>query len=71
MVEEVCALLRSSLSPTKPTKPTKVPSKKTIQTKAPSKKTIQDSFHEASTRRAYETYQKQFLAFLQSNKNSY
>ncbi|KAF0717988.1 Aste57867_1974 [Aphanomyces stellatus] len=42
-----------------PTKPTTVPSKKTIQ----------DSFHGVSTRRAYVTYQKQFVAFLQSHKN--
>ncbi|ETV68355.1 hypothetical protein H257_15676 [Aphanomyces astaci] len=33
-----------------------------------SKKTIQDSFHGASTRRAYETYHNQFVAFLKSTK---
>ncbi|ETV96638.1 hypothetical protein H310_10329 [Aphanomyces invadans] len=34
-----------------------------------SKKTIQESFHGASTRRAYTTYQKQFEAFLRLNKD--
>ncbi|RHY00348.1 hypothetical protein DYB25_008292 [Aphanomyces astaci] len=41
-----------------PTKPTMVASKKSIQ----------DSFHGASTRRAYTTYQKQFEAFLRMHK---
>jgi integrase len=35
----------------------------------PSKKTIQESFHGASTRRAYTTYQKQFEAFIQTHQN--
>ncbi len=35
----------------------------------PSKKTIQDSFHGATTRRAYNTYQKQFEAFLKTHKS--
>ncbi|RHY45213.1 hypothetical protein DYB38_012225 [Aphanomyces astaci] len=40
----------------------------TRQPTVPSKKTIQESFHGASTRRAYTTYQKQFEMFLQTQK---
>ncbi|ETV65747.1 hypothetical protein H257_17633 [Aphanomyces astaci] len=58
----------STTTPAKPTKATKA-NKQTKPTTVASKKTIQDSFHGASTRRAYETYQNQFVAFLQSIKS--
>ncbi|RHY87208.1 hypothetical protein DYB35_010530 [Aphanomyces astaci] len=62
------------MAPSKPAKPTKATKatkaiKPTKPTTVASKKTIQDSFHGASTRRAYETYQNQFVAFLQSTKS--
>ncbi|KAF0690518.1 Aste57867_18108 [Aphanomyces stellatus] len=40
----------------------------TAPTAAASKKTIEESFRGESTRRAYNTYQKQFEAFLQAHK---
>ncbi|RHX97799.1 hypothetical protein DYB36_012670 [Aphanomyces astaci] len=37
--------------------------------RTPTKQTIQDSFHGASTRRTYSTYQRQFEAFCAHHKN--
>ncbi|ETV84119.1 hypothetical protein H257_03429 [Aphanomyces astaci] len=43
-----------------------MPPKRSVATA--SKQTIEESFRGTSTRRAYDTYQKQFETFLQANK---